>query len=245
MKFIRAVKRRYGMASRPMAVRTHVAWHWRGLFMAVALAVGVGLAWWMYDIGSRFAGFDRGVADHEQAQLRDRVKRLELENGRLESAQVKTERHSQIDNAAQRDLQRDLKALQDENALLKEELAFFRGMMSGEHAAGVNIYRFTVERGAVGSYRYQLLLVQAGQREKVFQGRLQLVVTAQEGTRKTVLTFPDNAAAGEKFAVSLKSYQKLEGAFQLPPAVVVKSVEARIFGDGSVQPKLTKMVSLS
>jgi len=102
-----------------------------------------------------------------------------------------------------------------------------------------------VEPGVAGTYRYQLLLVQAGQREKVFQGRLQLVVTTQDGGKNNVRIFPANALARDNFIVSVKSYQKFEGNFQLPPASVVKSVEARIFGEGSTQPKLTKTVNLS
>lgn len=245
MRFVRAVKRRYGMASRPVAVRTHIAWQWRGMFMALALCLGVGLAWWMYDIGSLYAGFDRGVADRELAQLRDRVRLLEEDNGRLRSVQVKTERYSQIDGAAQKSLERELKALRDENAELKEELAFFRGMTSGDNTAGVSIHRFTVERNAAGTYRYQVLLVQSGQREKVFQGRLQLVVTAQDGGRKNLVTIPGNLVENDKFSVSLKSFQRLEGDLPVAAATVVKSVEARIFANGATQPKLIKTVNLS
>jgi hypothetical protein len=199
----------------------------------------------MYEIGGRFAGFDRGATDQELVQLRDKLKQLETDNGRLRTAQVTTDRHSQIDSAAQQDTERALKTLQDENAQLKEELAFFRGVSSGNHGAGVNVYRFKVEPGVAGMYRYQLLLVQAGQRDKVFEGWLQLVVTTQDGGKNNVRVFPANAAARDKFMVSVKSYQKLEGDFQLPPASVLKSVEARIFGEGSTQPKLSKTVNLS
>jgi hypothetical protein len=244
-RIARAVKRRYGISSRQVAVRTHVAWYWRGLFMAVALVCGIGLAWWMYDIGSHFAGFDRGATEQELVRLRDKLQQLESDNGRLRATQVTTDRHSQIDSAAQQDTEHALKALQDENAQLKEELAFFRGVSSGDRGAGVNVYRFRVEPGVTGVYRYQLLLVQAGQRDKIFQGRLQLVVTTQDGGKNTVRVFPANAMAKDKFVISVKSYQKLEGDFQLPPAAVLKSVEARIFGEGSAQPKLSKTVNLS
>ena len=118
--------------------------------MAVALGCGIGLAWWMYDIGSRFAGFDRGATDQELVQLRDKVKQLEADNGRLRAVQVTTDRHSQIDSAAQQDTERALKALQDENAQLKEQLAFFRGVSSGDRGGGVNVYRFKVEPGVAG-----------------------------------------------------------------------------------------------
>jgi len=244
-RLTRAVKRRYGITSRQVAVRTHVAWYWRGLFMVVVLSCGIGSAWWMYDIGSHFSGFERGATAQELVLLRDKLKQLESDNGRLRAAQVTTDRHSQIDSAAQQDTEHALKALQDENAQLKEELAFFRGVSSGDSGAGVNVYSFKVESGTAGIYRYQLLLVQAGQHDKFFQGHLQLVVTSQDGSKNTIRVFPASTMAKDKILISVKSYQKVEGNFQLPPSAVLKSVEARIFGEGSTQPKLTKTVNLS
>lgn len=244
-RLVRAARRRFGLAGRRVAVRTHVAWYWRSLLLMLALGSGVAVTWWALDAGSYFAGFAHGPNGHELMQLRDKVQQLESVNGQLRSAQVATDRHSQIDSAAQQDTEHALKMLQDENAQLKEELAFFRGISSVDRTAGINIYRFKVEAGGEGVYRYQLLLVQAGQGEKVFQGRLQLVVTMLDGVRSNVSVFPADTMTKGKYSVSVKSYQKLEGDFQLPPASVVKSVEARIYREGYPQPKLTKTVNLS
>lgn len=241
----RAARRRYGLTSRRVAVRTHVAWYWRGLFMVAALCCGIGLAWWMSDIGGLFSGVNRGYADQQLMRMRDRIKQLETENERLRTLQISNDRHSQIDNAAQLDTERALKGLQDENAQLKEKLAIFHGINSAGHVAGVNVYRFKVEPLGGELFRYQLLLFQAGQRDKVFQGRLQLVVTARVGTKNSVLIFPESPAQKNKYILTVKSYQELEGSFQLPSDSVLVSVEARIFSAGANQPILTKLVKLS
>jgi hypothetical protein len=233
------------MASRRMAVRTHIAWYWRGLFMSVALGVGVALAWWMYDVGGLLAGLDRGASEQGLAQLRSRVKELEKENAQLQSAQVKIDRHSQIDAESQRSLEREIKALQGENATLKEELTFIRKMSSGDRSGALNIQRFTIKEEVQGSYRFQLLLVQTGQKEPVFRGRLQLAVTAQGYGETREQLIPGDAAMDEKFKINLKTYQSIDGSFKLAPGMVVKSVEARIFADGSLRPKLSKTVNLS
>lgn len=245
MSLLRARRRKYSLASRRVAVRTHVAWYWRGLFMSLVLGVGIGLVWWIYDVGGLRAGLERGASGHGLELLRARVMQLEMENSQLQSAQVKIDRHTQIDAEAQRNLERELKALQSENATLKEELAFMRGMTSADHSGALNIQRFTVKKEVPGIYRFQLLLVQAGRKENVFRGRLQLVVTAQGNGGKSMQTIPDNAATDRNFKISLKSYQSIEGNFQLAPGQVAKSVEARIFSDGSTQPKLSKTVDLS
>lgn len=245
MSLLRARRRRYSLASRRVAVRTHVAWYWRGLFMSLALGLGIGLAWWVYDVGALRAGSERSADEQDLEQLRARVMQLETENAQLQSAQVKIDRHTQIDAEAQRNLERELKALQSENATLKEELAFMRGMTSADHSGALNIQRFTVRKEDPGSYHFQLLLVQAGRKENVFRGRLQLVVTVQGGSGKSMQTFPDKAATDKAFKISLKSYQSIEGDFQLAPDQVAKRVEARIFSDGATQPKLSKTVDLS
>lgn len=244
MSLLRAKMRKFSMVSRRVAVRTHVAWYWRGLLMSVALGLGVVLAWWLYDVGGLLAGFDRGAIEKNLDHLRGRVGQLEEENGQLQSALAKIDRRAQIDIEAQRGLERELKALQAENATLKEQLAFIRGMSSADRSGAVNIQRFLVKSESPGFYRFQLLLVQAGQKERAFRGRLQLVVTTQGDNGKDVQTFPSNPTTDEKFKVSLKSYQSIEGGFQLAPGLVVKSVEAKIFSDGSTQPKLSKTVDL-
>ncbi len=245
MSLLRAGRRKYNMASRRMAVQSHVAWYWRGLFMSVALGVGIALAWWIYDIGGSLASAERGASGKGLEQLSARVKQLEAENAQLLSAQVKIDRHTRIDAEAQKNLEHELKILQAENATLMEELAFIRGMNSSDRSGALNIQRFTVKNEAPGSYHFQLQLVQAGQKERVFRGRLQLVVMTQGGGGKRVQVFPGGKVTDEKFNVSLKSYQSIEGAFELAPGLVAKSVEARIFSDGSTQPRLSKTVNLS
>ena len=47
------------MALRRVAVRTHVAWYWRGVFVIVALGAGLALVWWLYVIGWGLAGSER------------------------------------------------------------------------------------------------------------------------------------------------------------------------------------------
>ncbi|MFA5241975.1 MAG: DUF6776 family protein [Sulfuricella sp.] len=245
MSFLRARRRKYHMALRRVAVRSHLAWYWRGAFVIIALGVVVALVWRLYVADGDLAGSEREASGEGVEQLKVRIRQLETENALLRSARVKYDRHTQIDTEAQKSLERDLGALQEENATLREELAFIRGMSSTDRSGALNIQRFTVKNARSGYYHFQLLVVQAGQKERVFRGRLQLVVKAQDGGGKHVLVFPGNTVEDDKFKINLKSYQSIEGDFQLAPGLVVTSVEARIFSEGSSQLKLSKLVSLS
>lgn len=249
MKFARALKRKFGIAAPRMAVRTHIAWYWRGLVLGVFVAVGVICAWWIYDTGSRLAGFERGEAKQELHQLAERAARLEAENRELHVTSLKARQQLEIEQATQSDLAKSVKTLQDENAGLKEDVAFFRSLMSSDRGDGaLGIYHFKVERGALpGEYRYRLLLLQSGQqREQEFRGSVQFVVNAVQGARKIVLAIPDaKEPRREGLNVSFKYYQRLEGSFQVASPAIVKTVQVRVFENSAAQPKLMRVVNVS
>ena len=247
MKFVRAVKRRYGIAVRRVAVKTHVAWYWRGFLLLFVLGLGGVAVWWIYDENHRSVWLEQGIAEQELQKLRQEASRLQVENSGLQTIALKNERYSKIESAAQNDLTRAIKALQAENARLKEEVTFFRTMMApGQGEGSVSIYRFEVERDALpGEYRYRVLLLQSGQRRHEFRGRLQLVVDLVQDGRKVVLNVPEAGQALQTHRISFKYYQRMEGSFRVSPSALVKSVQVRVFEDNAAQPKLTKTASLS
>lgn len=247
MRLSRALRRRFGIAVSPLAVRRHVAWYWRLPMAALLLIIGAALSWKMYDAGMHIAGFERGAASEELGRLRERTARLEDDNARLRSLVAQHDQQMQMERATQGDLAKTVKVLQDENAALKEDVAFFRSLMSSDRAAGgVSIYRFRVERSLLpGEYRYRLLLLQGGEREREFQGRVQLLVNLTQDGRALVVTEPTEPAEAKAYQVNFKFYQRLEGTFRLAPGAFVKNVQLRVFENGSTQPKLMQTVNLS
>ena len=101
-------------------------------------------------------------------------------------------------------------------------------------------------RSLPGEYRYRLLLTQTGQRSKDFQGNLQFVVNLQQDNKKVVMTLPaegDPEAKG--FKLNFRFYQRIEGTFRVAPNAVVKSMQVRVFENGSSEPKLTQTANAS
>ena len=161
---------------------------------------------------------------------------------------AQAERQLQMERATYADLVKQVKALTDENAGLKEDLAFFQTLMpSGGKEGGVAVNRFMVQNDALpGEYRYRLLLTQTGQRSKDFQGRLQFVINLQQDGRKAVMTLPeedDREARGYK--LNFRFYQRVEGTFRVAPGTVVKSMQVRVLEGDSKEPRLTQMATLS
>ncbi len=249
MYVIRRIKRKFGISAPRLAVRPHVPWYVRW-DIVLPFVLGAGLVWWAsYDSGLEFAGFHRGQTEHELTQLREQVAALKAENAKLSSQAASFERQAQVEHAANKETGKQLKGLNEENARIQEDLAFFQSLTSsGKREAELSIHRLKVEHDTLpGEYRYRLLLVQNGtERAKEFQGSLQLLVNTQRNGKKAVIVFPqENAAEDAAYQLNFKYYQHVEHSFQLPPDTSVESIQVRVFEHGAHEPKAQQNVSLS
>lgn len=247
MIMIKALRSKFGIAARRVAVRTHVAWYWRWLVIIMMITMVMALAWWMYDSGRKFAGFDSGQAEHEMARQAELNARLQAENSALRHEFAASERQLQIERSTYGDLAKQVKDLSDENTSLKEDLAFFQSLLSAGSKDAVSIYRFNVEPDTLpGEYRYRLLLLQMGPRQKEFQGKLQFVIDVLQNGQKNLITIPgENGPDLQAYNVNFKYYQRVEGSFRVEPGAVAKSVQVRVFENGASEAKLTQTVNLS
>lgn len=247
-QIFRALQRRFGISAPKVAVRAHVPWYWQAIGYVVVGAVVVGVGWTTYDYGMELAGFRQSEAARAHAKLVQQIQQREIENAELHSKVTAAERQMQIERATYGDLAKQVKSLTEENAALREDLAFFQSLMNVDSKEGaLSVNRFRVQSESLpGEYRYRLLLVQTGQRVKEFQGKLQFVLNLQQGDRKYVLTLPSEGDKDTKeYQVSFKFFQRVEGTFKVAPEAVVKSLQVRVFENGSVAPKLSQTVSIS
>ena len=242
---LRRLRQRFGIAAPRMTVQTHVAWYWRMLGLIVVLSLSFVLAAWIYDAGRRFAGFDRSEAEQELTRLRDTVERLTRETVELRAGVNASESKLQIERTAQKQLGGQVKSLEEENARLKEDLAFFENLMPGEYKENtLLINRFRVDPGALpGEFRYRMLL-QSGRRDKPFQGSMQLLVTLRSGGKDGIIIIPEERAA-QQYKIGFKYFQRVEGTFRVDPEAQVKSVRVRIYEAGSTQVRAAQDFNLS
>ena len=238
----------FGISAPRMAVRAAIPWYWRWLGLTALAVVILLLAHATYDFGKQFAGFDQSEADREVQRLSAISAKLRQEIAQIGGRLAQGERQLQIERATYADLVKQMKALTDENAGLKEDLAFFQTLMpSGGGKGGVAINRFLVQNDALpGEYRYRLLLTQTGQRSKDFQGNLQFVVNLQQDNKKMVMALPaEGDKEGKEFKLNFRFYQRIEGTFHVAPNAEVISMQVRVFENGSSEPKLTQTANAS
>lgn len=239
---LRRAKRKFSISAPRLTVRPYLAWYVRWAFVLPAMLVVGVLIWLAYTAGLEFAGFHRSEAQQELNQLQDKIVTLETEVAGLASQSAGFERQTQMEHATNLETAKQLKALNEENIRLQEDLGFFQNLpLSGGQEDELSIHRYKVEHDTLpGEYRYRLLLVRSGaQRSKRFYGSLQLLVNALNNGQKVVLTFPQaGAKEDEAYQLNFKYYVRIEHSFQLPPDLVVESVQARVFERGANEPRV-------
>lgn len=241
---LKRLRQRFGISAPKVAVRTHVAWYWRALAIIALLSISLALAAWIYDAGRSIAGFDSHSTSEKLTALRERVAELEAEVAQLRGVASSADSNLKIEKVAQQQLAQQVKALEAENAGLKQDLAFFEGLVPdggiGEAGVRINRLRFDPE-GTAGQYRYRMLLVFNGNRQvREFRGNLQFVLKVQQGGKDVMMNFPSESDPNpQRYRLEIKHFQRVEGVLTVPAGALVKSVEARLLQDGAVRARQT------
>jgi hypothetical protein len=246
--WIKSLKNRFGINAPRVAVRAHMSWYARWMVFAGVAAIVAGASWATYHYGSEFAGFRKSEIEGEMKRLNALAARQADEIDGMRARLASAESQRKIEAVTYDDLAKQVKTLSEENASLKDDLAFFRSLLpSAGRDDAIALGRVKVEPDTMpGEFRYRLLLVQGGQRPADFLGHLQIVVSAQQGGENVVLALPPVAdGKAREYQLNFKSFQRVEGAFKMAPGAVVKSVQVRVYQNGASAPKLTKSVNIS
>lgn len=227
-----ALKRRFGMTAPRVAVRTKLPWYWRATRLLLVFVLGYGVAYW------QFSGRFTFPVNKAAAQRLEDAKSLQVKVVHLDS-------QLQVATAAQSNLAKEMAALQDENMRMKEEVAFYKSILTEGGAAGVpRIHSVKLSKGVrSGEYQYQILLVQSGRHDKAVQGGLQLVLNGtQDG--KPMAHHVEPAGQQKGIKVNFKYYQRIEGMFSVPQQTSAQGLQVQYFAMGGTQPTLTQTASL-
>jgi len=225
-----------------VAVRTQLPWPLRALIalMALSLAFAAGLA--SSEIVRGFSQTERAGQGAEPDRLRFQLAQALADRDREAAAAVNWENRLKVERSAQEQVRVQVKMLEDENARLKGDLAFFESLLPMPvDAKGVVIRSFRVQADTEpNSLRYRLLVQQSGKPERDFVGDVSLTINLQQGGRAAVLQLPDPAlpSAGP-VPLSFRHYQRLEGNFPVPAGATVRSVLVRIRSDGETRAQQT------
>lgn len=171
---------------------------------------------WIYNHGLSSAGFERSFATRAQQQLEEELQQRVAETEELRAQLARAQRSVQMNDTAFQELDRSLKASAQEIVKLREELNFYRNIISpADKKSGLRIQNLYVESSGSGNqYRYKLVLIQALKHDYTIHGSATFEISGVQGSEDKVLSVPGSAERPIK--VNFKYFQDIEGQFELP-----------------------------
>ena len=184
--------------------------------VAVLLIVAGGA---IYNHGLNMAGFDKVSTFQRQQGLRDEMNRLKDDNQSLRESLARAQRALQMDQTAYQELDQALKDSAREILKLREELTFYRNIISpANKVGGLQIQSLNIERSGTDSskneFRYKLVLVQALKHDRQVYGRASLNVIGMQAGEEATLAYPQ--ASEKAISLNFKYFQEVDGVLRLP-----------------------------
>lgn len=208
---------------------------WRKWLTLAVLVIGVPvLAWALFDYGRHRAGYDSGEAGRRLAEAQATATELRELNETLRQRLVTMEQARRIDKQAYAEINADLVALQEEVLELKEEVAFYRGIVSPEQAAeGVRVQSLRLAAsGTARAYSYKLILTQMDKAAKPVKGSAKIVVQGLKDQAPAEFSLGELAGqAGGSYKFQFKYFDKSEGDIILPEGFVPTRVVVEVLTD--------------
>jgi hypothetical protein len=228
-------RRRLSVSSPRMAVRTRSSWPVRIIALVAAFGLGIATTMWVEGVGK--SGAPGRDIKETLSTYKEQVEKLTEERDQFSSTANAAESQINMERSAQKQLAAQMKALVQENTKLKEDLAFFDSLLPNVTGPlGITIRRLKVDLIAPTQLRYQLLIMQGGKGDQNFIGNLQLSVTTLQNGKSAMINFPEsNSTELDKFKLSFKHYQRVEGVLTIPEGVTVRLVQARVLEKGLVR----------
>ncbi len=203
-------------------------WHRRAV-VALAAVVALIMAWSLFEYGRYRAGYDGYAMREIRQRLEQANSSLERELGRLREENSYLEHSARIERQACVQIKSDLTGLQDEILELKQELAFYRSIVSpDDERRGLRIQRFTLNKSSVERlWRYKLVLTRALNKGAPARGTVDLTVEGQEAgsaVSKQLALSAISVPRIRRLSYNFKYFQNLEGELEIPEGFVPERV---------------------
>ncbi len=207
----------------------------RDLSIGVIGVIAIGAsAYALYVSANGWAQDDLFALHQQRDELLVTVEALRDGNSALRARVAILERAQQVEGKAYEDVDAHLGSLQDEVLALKEEVAFYRGIVSAGKEKGLKIQTFVVDKETTpGAYRFQLVLTQQLKRVKVISGTVKLKITDKQNSKPKSLLLSDMSGEQAKsLKFEFKFFQRIEGRFTLPDGFKPDRLQIQVVSKG-------------
>lgn len=188
----------------------------------------------IYDYGRYQAGFDVASAEKDAIELSEQVSQLQQQLAVSREEKVRLESAQKVDSYANNAIRDDLSRLQQESLELREELQFYRSIVSPTRGQpGVNIHNFKINQGEKErQYHYSLTLVHIQGPQKHHRrakGVVNLTIEGEQNGAQKILTLKQVTAPRSKsMKFSFKYFRRFEGSMILPKGFNPKAVAVHV-----------------
>lgn len=189
----------------------------------------------LYDFGRYRGGYDEEKANQMIDLLKEEIRLLSEQNQALVDQNAMLDRSSRIDRNAHDDVKAALNVAQQQSLELREELAFFRSLVSpSEMEPGLHIQDFNVESDAEPySFNYKLVLTQVRKNNREAVGRVLLRFSGLVNGKSVIYSLSDIADVNtEDLNFKFKYFQSFEGNLRFPKRFEPKSVSITVKPEG-------------
>lgn len=227
-----------------LVVKTHRPWKSKFVWALILLALFVS-GWTLFDYGRYHAGYDSRETSNEiegllqvQAHLEKRIETLREEKAVLERA-------AQIERKAYNELDTTLKVLQAEILEHKEELAFYRGIVSPkDSSSGLYLQNFFLtQNGDTRDYRYKVVLTQVLKNSRLISGKVKLQFDGLLNGESKILELKEVTAKKTRdLNYRFKYFQNVEGVVGFPEGFSLLRVNVQILPRGRQRDMIEKTI---
>ncbi len=235
MRF-RLLRRRLTISAPRMAVRSALPWPFRWALLAVVFGFCAAIGLWAFEFGKVIAGIDGGARE-ELVRLRAELEKTRQERDQAQSIANTAQTLLTAEKSAQGELLAQYRQLEIDNLNLRDDLGFFEKLIPVTGAEGIAIRGLQAEVADDRKLRWRVLLIQPQKNVAEFRGNLELTFSGVLNGKAWTTPLPTGAQM-----VKFTQFGRFQGALDLPPQVVVKSVSVKVLEGSSV--KAAQSVSL-
>ena len=225
-----------------LIIKTRTPWKF-WLQIIVIVAVSLFAVWTAYSLGYRKAGYDNNVLNNEQQNLQEQIYQLGQKNTELRNKYIHLQRSTLVDKQAMTEVDTSLHDLQDEILELKEEIAFYRGIVAPvETASGLNITSLKLHGiGENSGYHFKLVLTQLMKNDSMVKGKAKIYVDGiLDGMQKQFDIVELSGGNLKDLNLKFKYFQNIEGDIVLPQGFVPSRVLIDLLPSGNHTTRIKK-----
>jgi len=210
-------------------IKEHRPGRWR-IILAVVVSLWVASAWLAYETGWSQSNHDFNQAESRQKELQKELDEFRALNDEMQARVSRLQRTAQVDREAKVELAKEVKNFQDQQAELREELSFYKGIISPDEGnTGLRIYNLSIMQAEGRLYHYKLVLTQSGKNDSLIQGGVKITIQGiSEEKEKNLDLSKIQVAESRQLSYKFRYFQELSGSFRLPEHYVPREVLVRL-----------------